>query len=30
MSKDELKNTALLGQAFDKKLITDEIKTLFL
>ncbi len=30
MSKDELKNTALLGQAFDKSLITDQIKTFFL
>lgn len=30
MSKDELKNTILLGQAFDKKLITDEVKALFL
>jgi len=29
MSKNELKRTALLGQAFDKKLITDEIKALF-
>ncbi len=30
MSKDELKATILLGQAFDKKMITDEIKALFL
>lgn len=30
MSKDELKATTLLGQAFDKKMITDEIKALFL
>lgn len=30
MSKDELKATVLLGQAFDKKMITDEIKALFL
>ncbi len=30
MSKDELKQTVLLGQAFDKKLVTDEIKALFL
>lgn len=30
MSKDELRTTALLGQAFDKKLITDEIRSLFL
>lgn len=29
MSKNELKQTALLGQAFDKKLVTDEIKALF-
>lgn len=29
MSKNELRQTALLGQAFDKKLITDEIKALF-
>ena len=29
MSKNELKQTALLGQAFDKKLITDEVKSLF-
>jgi CRISPR-associated protein Cas2 len=29
MNKNELKQTALLGQAFDKKLITDEIKALF-
>lgn len=30
MSKDELKATVLLGQAFDKKMVTDEIKSLFL
>jgi CRISPR-associated protein Cas2 len=30
MSKDELKSTALLGQAFDKKMITDEVKAMFL
>jgi len=30
MNKAELQQTALLGQAFDKKLITDEIKALFL
>jgi CRISPR-associated protein Cas2 len=30
MSKDELKATVLLGQAFDKKRITDEVKSLFL
>jgi len=29
MSKDELKDTVLLGQAFDKKLITDEIREMF-
>jgi CRISPR-associated protein Cas2 len=30
MSKDELQETVLLGQAFDKKLITDEVNSLFL
>jgi CRISPR-associated protein Cas2 len=30
MSKRELKQTVLLGQAFDKKLISDEVKALFL
>ncbi len=30
MSKDELRETVLLGQAFDKKMITDEVKQLFL
>lgn len=30
MSKDELKSTSLLGQAFDKEMITDEIKAMFL
>jgi CRISPR-associated protein Cas2 len=30
MSRDELKQTQLLGQAFDKKLITDEITQLFI
>lgn len=30
MSKSELKATALLGKAFDKKMITDEVKALFL
>ena len=30
MSKNELRQTVLLGQAFDKKLITDELKALFL
>ncbi len=29
MSKNELRQTALLGQAFDKKLVTDEVKSLF-
>ena len=29
MSKAELKATVLLGQAFDKKLITDEVRALF-
>ena len=29
MSKDELKETVLLGQAFDKKLITEEVHALF-
>jgi len=29
MSKDELRQTVLLGQAFDKKMITDEVKQLF-
>ncbi|MBA4411458.1 MAG: CRISPR-associated endonuclease Cas2 [Odoribacter sp.] len=29
MSKNELRQTALLGQAFDKKLITDDVKALF-
>ena len=29
MSKNELKETVLLGQAFDKNLITDEVKALF-
>ena len=30
MSKDELQSTTLLGQAFDKDLVTDEVKSLFL
>jgi len=30
MSKDELKATVLLGQAFDKKMVTNEVKSLFL
>jgi CRISPR-associated protein Cas2 len=29
MNKSELKQCVLLGQAFDKKLITDEVKALF-
>lgn len=29
MSRSELKSTVLLGQAFDKKMITDEIRALF-
>lgn len=29
MSKNELKKTVLMGQAFDKKMITDEVKQLF-
>jgi CRISPR-associated protein Cas2 len=29
MSKDELKTCEMLGQAFDKNLVTDEIKALF-
>lgn len=29
MSKDELRQTALLGQAFDKKLVTDQVRALF-
>jgi CRISPR-associated protein Cas2 len=30
MNKKELKQTILLGQAFDAKLITDEVKLLFI
>ncbi|MDZ7691718.1 MAG: CRISPR-associated endonuclease Cas2 [Balneolaceae bacterium] len=30
MSKDELKATELMGQAFDKDMVTDEVKSLFL
>ena len=30
MSKRELKSTVLLGQAFDKKLVTDEVRALFI
>ena len=29
MNKTEMQQTALLGQAFDKKLVTDEIRELF-
>lgn len=29
MSKDELQQTVLLGQAFDKDFITDEVRSLF-
>ncbi|MFK7934863.1 MAG: CRISPR-associated endonuclease Cas2 [Saprospiraceae bacterium] len=29
MSKDELQNTVLLGQAFDRKLVTDQVRALF-
>jgi len=29
MSKDELKATVLLGQAFDKNLVTDNVKEMF-
>lgn len=29
MSQDELRQTVLLGQAFDKKMVTDKIKALF-
>lgn len=29
MSKDELKNCAMLGQAFDEKLVSDEVRSLF-
>lgn len=29
MSRDELGQTELLGQAFDKKLVSDEVKALF-
>jgi CRISPR-associated protein Cas2 len=30
MSKTELQQTILMGQAFDKKLVSDEVKALFL
>ena len=29
MSKNELRDTVLLGQAFDKRLVNDEVKALF-
>jgi CRISPR-associated protein Cas2 len=29
MSKDELRDTVLLGQAFDKDFVTDEVRSLF-
>ena len=29
MNKNELQNASLLGQAFDKKLVTDEVRALF-
>jgi len=29
MNKSELQQSALLGQAFDKKLVTDKVKALF-
>jgi len=29
MSKNELRQTVLLGQAFDKKLVGDEVKAMF-
>jgi len=29
MSRNELQKTSLLGQAFDKKLVTDQVKALF-
>lgn len=30
MSRDELRQTVLLGQAFDKKLVSGQVKALFL
>lgn len=30
MSRDELRQTALLGQAFDKKMVSGQVKSLFL
>lgn len=29
MNKDQLKTCSMLGQAFDEKLVTDEVKSLF-
>lgn len=29
MSKDELKQTVLMGQAFDKDFVTDEVRSMF-
>jgi CRISPR-associated protein Cas2 len=29
MSKDELQQTVILGQAFDKDFVTDEVRSLF-
>lgn len=29
MSQDELRQTTLLGQAFDKKMVTDKVRALF-
>jgi len=29
MSQDELRETTLLGQAFDKKMVTDKVRALF-
>lgn len=29
MNKEQLKECSMLGQAFDDKLVTDEIKSLF-
>ncbi len=30
MNREELRDCIMLGQAFDKKLVTDEVKSLFL
>lgn len=29
MSRDELKTCSMIGQAFDEKMVTDEVKALF-